>query len=88
MSLVYRAAYYLLEAISYLFLARIILSWIPQIRQSKFYEFLHQVTEPLLLPIRKLLSKTKAATWPIDISIIIVFVLIGIIQMLIAQFAF
>lgn len=88
MSLIYRAAYYLLEAISYLLIARIILSWIPQVRQSKFYAFIHQVTEPLLIPVRKLLSRTKAAHWPIDISIIIIFVLIGIVQMIIAQFAF
>lgn len=88
MSLIFRATYYLLEAISYLLLARIILSWIPQIRQSKFYGFIHQVTEPLLIPVRKLISKTQAANWPIDISVIIIFVLIGIIQMLIAQFAF
>ncbi|MCK5757850.1 MAG: YggT family protein [Clostridiales bacterium] len=88
MSLVFRATYYLLEAISYLLLARIILSWIPQVKQSKFYGFIHQVTEPLLVPVRKLISKTKAALWPIDVSVIIIFILIGIIQMLIARFAF
>ncbi len=88
MSLVFRATYYLLEAISYLLLARIILSWIPQVRQSKFYGFILQVTEPLLIPVRKLISKTKAALWPIDVSVIIIFILIGIIQMIIARFAF
>jgi len=88
MSLIFRAAYYLLEAISYLLLARIILSWIPQVRQSKFYGFIHQVTEPLLIPVRNLISKTKAANWPIDVSVIIIFILISIIQMLIARFAF
>ncbi|MCD6323472.1 MAG: YggT family protein [Clostridiales bacterium] len=88
MSLVFRATYYLLEAISYLLLARIILSWIPQVKQSKFYGFIFQVTEPLLVPVRKLISKTKAALWPIDVSVIIIFILIGIIQMIIARFAF
>ncbi len=88
MSLVFRATYYLLEAISYLLLARIILSWIPQVKQSKFYGFIHQVTEPLLVPVRKLISKTKAALWPVDVSVIIIFILIGIIQMIIARFAF
>jgi len=85
MSLITRAVYYLLEFISYLLLARIILSWIPSLRESKFYGFIHQVTEPILVPVRKLLSKTKAANWPIDVSVIIVFILIGIIQMLLAR---
>ncbi|MDX1357702.1 MAG: YggT family protein [Clostridia bacterium] len=86
MSLILRATYYLLEAISYLLLARVILSWIPQLRQSKFYGFIHQVTEPLLMPVRKLLSKTSAANWPFDISIIIVFLLLRFIRILLIPY--
>ena len=86
MSIWAKVIYYFLEVISYMLIARILLSWFPQVRASRFYEILVQLTEPLLSPIRKLLSRTKMATMPIDISVIIVYLIIMVLQMLIVQF--
>lgn len=86
MSLFLRAIYYLLEAISYMLLARAILSWFPSVRQSKFYAILFQLTEPLLLPIRNFLSRTKAGTMPMDFSLIIAYVIVAILQAVLIRF--
>ncbi|MFO7611057.1 MAG: YggT family protein [Clostridia bacterium] len=86
MSIFLRAIYYLLEAVSYMLIARVILSWLPQVRQSKFFAILYQLTEPLLMPIRKLLSMTKVGEMPIDLSVIITYLIIMVIQMIIVPF--
>ncbi|MBN2557725.1 MAG: YggT family protein [Clostridia bacterium] len=86
MSIFLRAVYYLLEVVSYMLIARVLLSWFPQVRQSKFFAILFQLTEPLLMPIRKLLSRTKAGEMPIDLSVIIAYLIIAVIQMIIVPF--
>jgi len=86
MSIWAKTLYYFLEVVSYILIARILLSWFPQIRNSRFYQILLQLTEPLLLPVRNLLSRTKLAEIPFDISVIIVYLIIMILQMVIVQF--
>ncbi|MBN1623132.1 MAG: YggT family protein [Clostridia bacterium] len=86
MSIWAKVIYYFLEVISYMLIARMLLSWFPQIRASRFYEILVQLTEPLLSPVRKLLSRTRMATMPFDISVIVVYLIIMILQMVIVQF--
>ncbi len=86
MSLFLRAVYYLLEAISYMLIARILLSWFPRVRQSRFYAVLFQLTEPLLAPVRNLLARTRAGAMPIDFSVIIVYLIIALLQMFLVQF--
>jgi YggT family protein len=85
MSIWAKVIYYFLEVISYMLIARMLLSWFPQIRASRFYEILVQLTEPLLSPVRKLLSRTKMATMPFDISVIVVYLIIMILQMILVQ---
>lgn len=63
-----------------LMLIRAILSWFPNLSGSKFYSFLYQLTEPLITPIRKLLSKTRFAYSMIDMSFLITFLLLFLIQ--------
>jgi len=86
MSIWAKTLYYFLEVVSYILIARILLSWFPQIRNSRFYQILLQLTEPLLLPVRNLLSRTRLAEIPFDISVIIVYLIIMILQMVIVQF--
>ena len=85
MSLWARTIYYFLEAVSYLLIARVLLSWIPQLRGTKFYELLFRVTEPLILPVRNLLSRTRLGNMPFDISVIVVYLLIMLLQILITS---
>jgi len=48
-------------------------SWIPQIRESRFYEILDRIVEPMLRPIRQVLPSMGG----IDISpMILIFILI------------
>lgn len=75
--------YTLLEVMSWLIFARAIISWIPNLN-SKVIEILYTVTEPILEPIRKLLDKTMGNTGiMVDLSPIVAFLLIGLIQRLI-----
>ncbi len=56
-------------------------SWIPQIRESKLYELLDRIVEPMLRPIRQVLPHMGG----IDISpMILIFILI-LIDRLIAR---
>lgn len=62
---------------SLLLLGRIILSWIPNIdRGNAIVQFLYQVTEPVLEPVRR----TIPPLGMIDISPIVVFIGLRILQ--------
>ncbi len=51
--------------------ARAILSWFPQGRESKVNELLYCVTEPIILPFRKLLEPFQRGSMiPIDFAIL------------------
>ncbi|MBP5245629.1 MAG: YggT family protein [Clostridiales bacterium] len=59
---------------------RAILSWI-QIGENKFTEFVYNVTEIVILPVRKLLEKLNIGNnLPIDISFTVTFILIAVIS--------
>jgi YggT family protein len=64
-------------------LAMIILSWVAQGSRHPAIQLLHQVTEPVMAPFRKLLP----AMGGLDFSPIIVFVLINVIQIVIRHMA-
>ncbi len=54
-------------------------SWFPQIRESRFYEMLDRIVEPMLRPIRQVLPNMGG----IDISpMILIFILILIERVL------
>jgi YggT family protein len=61
-------------------LVRAILSWFPNVNNSKFSYFLYQLTEPLITPIRKLLSKTSMGNSMIDISFFVTFLVLFLVQ--------
>ena len=47
--------YYALTAYYYVMIAYILMSWIPELRKTRFYEFLRNVTDPYLRIFRGLL---------------------------------
>ena len=62
-------------------IVRAILSWIPSARTSRVAQFLNTITEPVVHPVRKLLFKMDwARRLPIDLSILIVFIIITILE--------
>ena len=56
--IVLKAVEWFFNIIYGLILVRCLLSWIPNARASKFGRIVHQLTEPVLGPIRSLLAKS------------------------------
>ena len=68
--------YYLFEALNFILIIRIVLSWIPHNRYHPIINFIYQVTEPLLKPFRNMINPIQG----IDISPIIVFILLRLLR--------
>ncbi len=67
---------YILNIYSFILLARVLMTWIPNLDYSNpIVKFLFQATEPVLKPIRNALPQTGG----IDFSPIVVFILISVI---------
>ena len=63
--------------------ARILLSWFPPPREGPartVVRALFAVTDPVLRPLRALIPPIRAGMMAIDVSPIIVFILIGVLQ--------
>ena len=66
-----------------LFLFRAILSWLFMAEDGPVMNFLYAVTEPLIIPIRKLLDRFESIRdLPIDIPFLVAVILLSVIQML------
>ena len=61
---------------AFILLARVLVSWFPVDQYNPIVKVLHQLTEPLLAPIRRVLPQTGA----IDFSPIVAFVVIVLAQ--------
>ena len=73
----------LLSAFELCLIVRALLSWIPT-RIEWLDSFLYQVTEPVLRPFRNWFMKIDwARSLPIDISFLVLFLLVQMIQTLI-----
>lgn len=71
--------YYILTIFQLILLARILVSWFPNIdRYNPIIRLLYDVTEPVLRPIRQALPQT----YGFDFSPLIVFIAISLIQQL------
>ena len=61
-------------------LAAAIISWIPSLRDSKLYDVLHSLTEPVVSPVRNLIYRIPGADgMPIDLSFLAVYMLLSVI---------
>lgn len=70
----------LLQVYSYILLARALVSWIPNLDPyNPIVQFLYQITEPVLDPIRRLIPPLGGM---IDISMLVAFFGIMILQQL------
>jgi drug/metabolite transporter (DMT)-like permease len=78
-ALVY-AVYMVMEVGQFLLLVRAILSWFPNTSTSKLSYFLYEITEPLIEPVRKMISKTSLGDSILDFSFLITFFILIIIQ--------
>ncbi len=71
--MIFKIIHLLIQLLILLIFIHALGSWIPQIRESKFYDLIDRIVEPMLRPIRQVLPYMGG----IDISpMILIFILI------------
>ena len=81
------AVYWLINLVSILIVIRALISWLPLSEDNKINAFLITMTEPVIAPIRKLLSRFEfTQEVPIDfspmIAILVLWVISGLLTLL------
>lgn len=69
------------QVLSMAILARILLSWVPSLQQSRLGRFVYDITEPILGPIRRLIPPLGA----LDLSPFVAMVLIQVLAQLLQR---
>lgn len=78
---VYDAIGFVLSFIEIAIFVRVIISWLPISRDNRLIYFLYQITEPILAPIRSLISRSAfGKNMMFDFSPIVAFLLIRAIR--------
>ncbi len=89
MNAVFYALNMVLRAFQIILLARVLISWLPVSRYNKAVDLLYAITEPVLSPIRNMLSQSRfmnnSMFSMMDFSPLVAFILIGIIQNVLAR---
>ena len=81
--LVLNLATTVVRCLEFLLFARAIMSWFVQGQGSGIYDFLYTVTEPLVLPFRRLLDGVPALrNFPLDIAYLLAFFTLELVLML------
>ena len=75
--LVRRTALALIGILQLLMLVSAVMSWVPQLRQSRLYQAISMVLEPLMAPVRSLLFR-----FPLDLSFLAVWLLLSLVAQL------
>jgi len=72
----------LIGALQVAMFVRAIMSWIPGLDDNKFGDFLYALTEPVIAPVRALLSRFRFFNeLPIDMSFLIAYLLLSLVSM-------
>ncbi|EGT3785471.1 YggT family protein [Clostridioides difficile] len=75
------ALYYLLDIIAWMIVIKSLMTWFPNGRQSKIFDVLENLTEPIEGPIRSIMY--KYTNGPIDFSPLIAIVLLMFLRQLV-----
>lgn len=74
----------LFNIINFMILIRVFSSWLPFLYENRFaagiLNTIYALTEPIMQPVRKLLSRTSLGNMPVDFSPIIVILVIDLVQ--------
>lgn len=74
---------YILTIFQFVLLARVLLSWFPNVdRSNPIIRLLYDITEPVLRPVRQMLPQTGM----MDLSPLIVFLIISVLMRLLSSF--
>ncbi|MEA4921468.1 MAG: YggT family protein [Clostridiaceae bacterium] len=80
-NMVRQLAYTLLSLLQLAMLVRAIISWIPSLQGSTLHNILYQITEPIIMPFRKLLYNIPALrTFPLDLSFLAAYIVLNILM--------
>ncbi|MDY3846629.1 MAG: YggT family protein [Eubacteriales bacterium] len=78
------SAYYFLYVMEFALFLRALFSWFDPMYGSKIHVFLFNITEPVLIPIRKLFERLGwFSGLPIDMSFMFSYLIIIILQVLV-----
>jgi len=70
----------MLGALQIALLVRAVFSWLPTDEEGTVLTFVTHITEPVLLPVRNLLSRSESiSSMPIDLSFIVTFMIVTLI---------
>lgn len=61
-------------------IGRSLLSWFPNAQNNEFARLLHQVTEPLLQPVRNIMPRTGMIDLSAMVVIIVLIVMVRVVQ--------
>ncbi len=89
MQYIYNAIDLVLKIFEAALIARVLLSWLPISRNNKLIDLLYAITEPVLAPIRNMLSRSRFMSNSmfsmIDFSPIVAFLLISLIRNIVVR---
>ena len=78
--LVRSLALLLIEVLQTLMLVMSLMSWIPQLRQTKLYYMISMVVEPVIDPFRRLLYKIPGMDrFPLDLSFLVAWMVLSML---------
>jgi YggT family protein len=66
---------YLLQVMAWLIIARSILSWFPNIQGNPLIQVLRQITDPILVPLQRIVPRVGMFDFTPTVAVIVLFVL-------------
>ena len=69
-----------LYVLMFAIIIRALLSWFPNAQGSEFARLLHQVTEPLLDPVRRIMPRTGFIDLSAMVVIVLLYVMIEVVR--------
>ena len=81
--MVRQLAYSVISLLQLAMLGRAIISWIPSLQGSALHNILSQITEPIIMPFRRLLWNIPAMrSFPLDLSFLAAYIVLNILTMM------
>lgn len=71
---------YLLYLLGWLIIARSILTWFPNVQGNFLVQLLRQITDPILVPLQRIVPKVGMFDFSPTIAVIVLFVLAQVIR--------
>ncbi len=82
-SLVRSLALLLIQVLQALMLVMALMSWVPQLRQSRLYYTVSSLVEPVIAPFRRLLWKIPGMDrFPLDLSFLAAWLVLSLLESL------